>query len=189
MLFPSLPADASVRDALRINPEAGRLLAAYHQQVLRGPSPLTVAERELIAAFVSGLNQCSFCHGTHLATATLLGVPETMVGALIADPGGGDAPPRLRPLLAFARKLTRDQGRIDAADAEAIYAAGWDERALHDLILIVATFNFMNRFVHGHGIEGDEALWADRGRYLFEHGYSGVVEAEPSGPPAAVGTA
>ena len=30
------------------------------QQVMRGPSPWTVGERELFAAFVSRLNQCVF---------------------------------------------------------------------------------------------------------------------------------
>lgn len=177
MLFPSLPADASVRDALRLNPEAGKLLSQYHQHILRGPSPLSVAERELIAAYVSGLNRCSFCHGTHLAAAELFGVSGEMVRSLVETETPTAAPEKLRPLLAYARKLTLDQTRVTEQDAQDVYRAGWSERALHDLILIAAMFNFMNRFVHGHGIEGDQALWTDRGRYLFENGYAGVVEA------------
>jgi AhpD family alkylhydroperoxidase len=41
---------------------------------LRGPSPFTVAERELIAAYVSGLNACGYCHGIHRVTADAFGV-------------------------------------------------------------------------------------------------------------------
>ena len=37
-------------------------------------------------------------------------------------------------------------------DADQVYAAGWDERALHDAIEVCALFNFMNRFVEGHGL-------------------------------------
>jgi hypothetical protein len=33
---------------------------AHTQAVMRGPSPWTVGERELFAAFVSRLNQCHF---------------------------------------------------------------------------------------------------------------------------------
>lgn len=177
MIFPSLPEDASVRHALRLNPAAGKLLAEYHQQILRGPSPLSIADRELIAAYVSGLNHCSFCHGTHLAAAELFGVSGDLVRTLVADDQLAAAPEKLRPLLAYARKLTLDHNRIVADDAQNVFRAGWSERALHDLILIAATFNFMNRFVHGHGIEGDDALHAERGRYLFENGYAGVAES------------
>ncbi len=35
-------------------------LAAFTQGVLRGPSPLSAGERELIAAFTSRRNQCLF---------------------------------------------------------------------------------------------------------------------------------
>ena len=177
MIFPSLPEEASVRDALRLNPVAGKLLSEYHEQILRGPSPLSVADRELIAAYVSGLNRCNFCHGTHLAAAELFGVSGELVRSLVGDQALTAASENLRPLLAYARKLTLDQSGIVAEDAECVFRAGWSERALHDLILIAATFNFMNRFIHGHGIEGNQSLWTERGRYLFENGYAGVAEA------------
>lgn len=38
----------------------GRTFSELTQQVMRGPSPWTVGERELFAAFVSRLNQCVF---------------------------------------------------------------------------------------------------------------------------------
>lgn len=158
MIFSTFPEAATVRDALQLNPAAGKLLSQYHEQILRGPSPLTVAERELIAAYVSGLNRCKFCHETHLTAAELFGVPGDLVRSLVEDRALTEAPENLRPLLAYARKLTLDQSDIAAEDAEDVFRAGWSERALHDLILITAMFNFMNRFVHGHGIEGDESL-------------------------------
>jgi len=43
------------------------------------------------------------------------------------------------------------------ADAAPVYAAGWDERALYDAIVVCALFNFMNRLVDGCGIVADEA--------------------------------
>lgn len=35
---------------------------------LRDAPPLSIAERGLLAAFVSGLNVCSFCFGAHRIT-------------------------------------------------------------------------------------------------------------------------
>lgn len=38
----------------------GRAMCAWTQAVMRGPSPWSVWERELFAAFTSRLNQCVF---------------------------------------------------------------------------------------------------------------------------------
>ena len=38
----------------------GRPMCAWTQAVMRGPSPWSVGERELFAAFTSRLNQCVF---------------------------------------------------------------------------------------------------------------------------------
>jgi hypothetical protein len=54
--LPSLPHDATLLAVLRAYPASAGPLLDYHEAVLRGPSPLSVAERELIAAYVSGLN-------------------------------------------------------------------------------------------------------------------------------------
>jgi alkylhydroperoxidase family enzyme len=41
-------------------PEATRHLAAFTQEVMRGPSPLSPGIRELIAALTSSANTCDF---------------------------------------------------------------------------------------------------------------------------------
>lgn len=187
MLFNSLTETGGVREALCLSEEAGRMLTDYHQRLLRGDSPLSVAERELIAAYVSGLNHCRYCYETHRETAENFGVSEGLIASLVADPEVKDAPERLRPLLRYARKLTLDQTAMRIEDAEAVRAAGWDERALHDLILVTAMFNFMNRFVHGHGILAGPQQWQASGRFLFERGYSDVVDAGLAARAAGVG--
>jgi hypothetical protein len=64
-IFPR-PADAEgfvsdVRRMLSYRPELfGQPFSEALQDVMRGPSEWTVAERELFAAFVSSLNQCPF---------------------------------------------------------------------------------------------------------------------------------
>ncbi len=41
-------------------PERTKFLAQFTQSVMRGPSPLSPGQRELIAAFTSGQNECPF---------------------------------------------------------------------------------------------------------------------------------
>jgi uncharacterized peroxidase-related enzyme len=154
-IFPSLPEDAQLLDLFRRFPDAVRLLLDYHDRLLRDWSPLTVAERELIAAYVSALNACDFCHGAHAIAAAAHGIDEALIDQLITDPESAGIDERLKPLLAYLKKLTQTPARIGPSDAQAVYDAGWDERALHDAIAVCALFNMMNRIVLGAGIIED----------------------------------
>lgn len=74
--LPSLGSRATLLDVFRSFPETSKPLIEYHEVLLRGSSPFTEAQRELIAAYVSGLNHCRYCHGVHIATAERLGIEE-----------------------------------------------------------------------------------------------------------------
>jgi AhpD family alkylhydroperoxidase len=79
--LPTLPEKATLLDIFRMFPQTNRPLLEFHEVLLRGPSPFTEAERELIAAYVSGLNGCRYCHGVHTETAERLGVPQGAIAA------------------------------------------------------------------------------------------------------------
>lgn len=53
-----------------------------------------------------------------------------------------------------------------AADADAVYAAGWDERARSDAIWVCARFNMMNRLALGHGLAADPAAFEARAKNM-----------------------
>ena len=186
--FPSLPADAGVRHILSLNPAAGRALIEFHTAALRNASALPARDKELIAAYVSGLNACQYCFGVHAETAKAFGVEEGLVEQLLADPAAAAVDPRLRPLLAYARKLTMEPSRMTQADADAVFAVGWGETELHDAVLTVCLFNFMNRLLEGHGVKGNAALYATRGQALRDEGYEPLLGAlaalaAPASPP------
>ncbi len=61
-----------IRSLVLFRPETGRPLYELAQVLLRGPSPLSEAERELIAAYVSHRNECMFCRNSHAAAARYL---------------------------------------------------------------------------------------------------------------------
>lgn len=105
--MPSLPDEAVLLDVFRAYPEIYRPLMDYHQAPLRGPSPLSVAERDLIAAYVSALKACRYCHGVHPATAQAFGIGDGTLAALLADVSAAPAP---GPLMRYVGKLTVSPG-------------------------------------------------------------------------------
>jgi len=174
-----LPEDAVLLDVFRAFAHTARPLIAYHQALMRGPSALSVAERELIAAFVSGLNACHYCHGVHGAVAARFGIAEQTLARLL-DQDFEAVPARLRPVLRYAAKLTRTPERITRDDANSVFEAGWDARALHDAVSVCALFNFMNRLVEGLGIDAEGDYFAEAAERIGDGGYAGLSELLPA---------
>ncbi len=183
-LFPSLPATPHLADVYKAFPDQVKPLLDYHDALLRGESPLSVAERELIAAFVSGLNACNFCFGAHKIYAQAFGIDEAVIEALIEDVDTADVDPKLKPILNYVAKLKDLPPRLGDADSQAVYDAGWSERALFDAIQVAALFNYMNRIIEGTGVSFDyaenpvsaEELAARRTRSYADFGNSIGVE-------------
>ncbi|MDA8107921.1 MAG: peroxidase-related enzyme [Betaproteobacteria bacterium] len=171
----SLPAGAVLLHVFEAFPSTSKPLLEYHEALLRGPSPLSVAERELIAAYVSGLNACRYCHGVHEATARAFGIDEGLMGELLSDFDAASVADNLKPVLRYAKKLTLTPAKMTRADADAVYAAGWDEQALHDAVSVCALFNFMNRLVEGLGIEARADYFGLAAKRLHEGGYAGLL--------------
>src|SRR5216684_8369731 len=86
----SLKPDAGLLQIFQAFPEVARPLLEYHEVVLRGESPFSAAERELIAAYVSGLNDCNYCHAVHSQTAVALGISADAMANVISNPENAD---------------------------------------------------------------------------------------------------
>lgn len=172
----SLKNDATLLDIFKRFPSTAHPLLAYHEALMRGSSPLSVAERELLAAYVSGLNACQYCHGVHSATAKNFGVAEGVLKDLIENPASAQIDKRMKPLLAFVKKLTLTPSRMVQEDADLVLAAGWDEQALHDAVSVCALFNFMNRLVDGLGLKTGAGYYKTAGDRLFSGGYLALTK-------------
>ncbi len=134
-------------------PETGMPMRAFVQALLRGPSPLSPGERELIATYVSSRNGCRFCTRSHAAVTRRLG--EARVDDVIAGKlDGVDA--RMRALLAIAEHVRANVAPVPGALVSAAKEAGADDVAIHDATLIAAAFCMFNRYVDGLGAETPE---------------------------------
>lgn len=174
-LLPSLKADATLLDLFKAYPESSKPLIELNEALLRGPSPFSEAERELIATYVSGLNRCGYCHGVHAATAERLGIARDALDGLPGGVSGAAVPERMKPVLRYAEKLTGSPGGVTKEDAEAIFAAGWDETALYHTVAVTALFNYMNRLVEGLGIALSQSYVEQASKRLAERGYLPLI--------------
>lgn len=160
--FSSLPKTAHVADVFAQFPRGLEALMAFHDAVLRQESELSIGEREMIAAYVSALNDCQFCFNSHRVYSAKFGVDPELFDALMTDIESAPVSARLKPLLNYARKLTKEPAKMMQADVDVVLRAGWSETAVHDAMLVVCLFNFMNRLIFGHGLDSHDSMYEER---------------------------
>ena len=178
-LLRSLPENATLLDLRQMYADLLEKLRPYGHRLMRGRSPLTPGERELIAAYVSGVNSCRYCFGAHSRVAEAFGADENVLSGLLDDIDAAPVEARLKPLLRYVRKLTQTPNRMTPDDAKAVYDAGWSDEALLHAVAVCAYFNNMNRLVEGCGIVGTAEGYDLAAKQLFEHGYRRRRSAQP----------
>jgi uncharacterized peroxidase-related enzyme len=177
----SLKPDAGLLQIFQAFPEVARPLIEYHEVLLRDESPFNTAERELIAAYVSAVNDCNYCRAVHSQTAVALGIAVETITHMLSNSLDKHVDTRMRPVLTFVGKLTLSPDKITAADVDPILAAGWNDRALHDAVSICGLFNLVNRLVNGLGIEAPEAYMKMAAQRLADGGYAQLLDFLPAG--------
>jgi alkylhydroperoxidase family enzyme len=149
--FKSLPEDAGPGNVFSQYPEIFGLWAEMGQALINGPSPLTSGEREMIQAYVAGLMDVRYAHVAHVAAAEAQGIEVGLVAKLLENFDTAPLDDKLRPIFAYVRKHVLTPNNLTQEDADAVFAAGWDEKALHDTIVVTARMTFMARIVTGYG--------------------------------------
>src|SRR5450432_1451661 len=122
-----------IRSLVMFRPETGKPLYELAQVLLRGESPLSEAERELIAAYVSHLNNCMFCINSHAAAARCLyGDEKNTVDDVLSDMRHSNVSDKLKTLLRIAGKVQVLGNEVLPGDIEAARKQGADDREIHD---------------------------------------------------------
>ncbi len=125
----------------------GRPFAQAVQIALRGPSDWSVGERELLAAFVSRLNQCPFCAGSHGAVAAVV-LGDALVQAALEDWRTAPVGERLRAILGFLEQLTHTPDSVTPETIAPLRAVDISDAAIADAIAICALFGIINRLAN-----------------------------------------
>jgi len=174
-----------IRGAMAFRPETAGPLNELVEVLLFGPHTLTPGERELIATYVSYLNDCHFCQSIHGAIAAAhLGGDEDLVKRVKADFQHANISDKLKALLVIASKVQQDGKNVTPADVEHARSQGATDVEIHDTVLIAAAFCMYNRYVDGLGTTQprDDAMYRERGKMVARKGY---VEGSKDFLPAA----
>ena len=163
-----------IRSLVMFRPDTGKHLYELAHVLLREASPLTPAERELIAAYVSSRNNCIFCMSSHAAAARELYDDERHVVDCVID-NVDDAPvgAKLKALLIIAGKVQRNGRDVTAGDIQKARENGAGDRDIHDTVLIAATFSMFNRYVDGLSslTPTDPKIYEEMGKRMTTVGY------------------
>jgi uncharacterized peroxidase-related enzyme len=163
-----------IRSAMAFRPETAGPLLELAEVLLRRENTLTRGERELIAAYVSYLNECAFCQASHSTFAAMqLDAGMPLVDEVKRDPSTAPISDKLRALLAVAAKVQVSGRAVTDADIAAAREHGATDTEIHDTVLIAAAFCMYNRYVDGLAAwtPTDSAVYEESGRRIVEHGY------------------
>jgi len=97
----------------------------------------TAQERNIVYIAIIYENECTYCMAGHTNLSRVAKVEPDVIFAV--REGRPIADPKLEALRQFAAKVTRNRGVVSEADVSAFKAAGYDNRAILDVLVLAAT--------------------------------------------------
>lgn len=153
-------------------------LTGMAQELMRRPSTLSTGERELIAAYVSRLNECQFCYRSHKACAEELIDPELVDDVVERNRfDTGLVTPKMFSLLMLANCIQAGpadhSGRWSMVPTHIQRAKNQKatDQEIHDTVAIAAFFCMCNRYVEGLGTTFNPGEEVEGGKSLAKYGY------------------
>jgi uncharacterized peroxidase-related enzyme len=154
-------------------PETAKPMRELAHILLHEPNSLEPAERELIATYVSTLNDCYFCQTSHGACAAHHLGDASIVQQVKTDFQQAPISEKLKSLLVIAGKVQQGGKQVSSADVAAARALGATDLEIHDTVLIAAAFCMYNRYVDGLATwqPKEERMYEQMGKHLATEGY------------------
>ena len=167
-----------IRSFLAFSPETAAPMGMLTNLLLRSNDGLSMADRELIAAHVSFLNDCFYCHQSHgeIASCYLDGNRD-LVNKVKTDYESAPVSDKLKSLLSIAGSVQKGGKHVSPGQIELAKAMGATDIDIHDTVLIAAAFCMFNRYVDGLAANtpADLSTYAPRAKQVAEHGYGNHV--------------
>jgi uncharacterized peroxidase-related enzyme len=149
----------------------GTLAKKFTHEAMRGPSGWSVGDRELMAAYVSKVNDSAFCIGAHTATASQAYQDGAKVQAVLTDLESAPVEEPLRATLRMLGKLTAE-GDVSADDMRQVLSAGVSPQQIEDALAVCVAFNTTDRLADAFGFEVLSPEGFEAGaKYLLRRGY------------------
>ncbi len=109
-------------------------------------STLRAKEREVINLVVSQVNDCSYCLAAHTALGKMNGFTDEQILEIRSGSASFDA--KIDALSKFTQDTTINRGKPNASSVEALFAAGYTEANLVDILIVIGD-KIVSNFLHG----------------------------------------
>lgn len=164
-----------IRGPMAFSPQTSKPLNELAEVLLRADNSLSRGDRELIATYVSYLNDCFFCQNAHGGIAQhYLQCDINFIDSVKKNPESMPISEKLKALLAIAAAVQKGGKMVTGAHVLRAREHGATDREIHDTVLIAAAFCMFNRYVDGLGTWApqDRMFYVNRGAARAEEGYA-----------------
>jgi uncharacterized peroxidase-related enzyme len=163
MAYINLPENLpGIRGPMAFRPETAKPLNDLAEVLLRSENSLSRGERELIATYVSYLNDCFFCQNAHGGLAQhYLSCDMEYIDRVKNNYQEMNLSDKLKALLAIAASVQKSGKHVTPEQISKAREVGATDREIHDTVLIAAAFCMFNRYVDGLG------TWAPTDREFY----------------------
>jgi uncharacterized peroxidase-related enzyme len=164
-----------IRGPMAFRPETTKPLNELAEVLLRSENSLSRGERELIATYISYLNDCFFCQNAHGGIAQhYLECDMSFIDDVKHDKDNAKISPKLKALLTIAASVQRGGKHVTTEQVAKAKLLGATDLEIHDTVLIAAAFCMFNRYVDGLNTWApqDRMFYINRAKDRAEEGYA-----------------
>jgi uncharacterized peroxidase-related enzyme len=162
------PAVPGILKCFSSSPEMLKIVIRLGSTLVFSEGVLGRRMKEMIATYVSSLNECPYCLDSHGASFCAQGGDERLMNALVTgDLGDVTISTPEGYLLEFVRKVTVESHKVNDADILDLRASGWDEKQIAESIHVAAMFACFNRVANAFGLPSQDLL-----KHIHETGLS-----------------
>tara|TARA_B110000003_G_scaffold101699_1_gene103948 strand:+ start:281 stop:832 length:552 start_codon:yes stop_codon:yes gene_type:complete len=148
----------------------------YLEALMRQQTLLPTYIKEMIFAYISGLNGCQYCKNIHAEISKKL-LRDANDEQPLLDIENAGIEEKYKPILKLAHKVNVDIKSIVDEDVDQILQYGFDERVISEIISICGAAQFMNTVVVAHQIKPlDDIQNIGSAKMMIEKGYDGLAE-------------
>ncbi|MGN6355477.1 MAG: carboxymuconolactone decarboxylase family protein [Parafilimonas sp.] len=176
---PNLP---GIRSLMAFSPQTAEPMGKLANLMLRTNEGLTMAEREMIATYVSYLNDCFYCQQSHGAIVSCyLNDDNKLIHQIKNDYEQAEISDKLKTLLSIAGSVQKGGRHVTEDQVKKAKEAGATDKDIHDTVLIAALFCMFNRYVDGLATNtpADLSTYPPRAKQIAEHGYGNYIFSTP----------
>ena len=167
----SLP---GMQSLLAYRPEIAAPLKSLMRIMMRSDEGLSKGERELIATYVSVLNDCYNCHQIHGEVAQCFFEDRPgLIESVKSNLQNAGLTERQRAILNIAAMVQKNGAKVTDEQIVAAKHLGITDLEIHDTVLITAMFCLFNKYIDGLGIVSQDTAesFKLRAKVIAEFGY------------------